>query len=46
MSPELQAEFDEWERMSGETMAYLDEQEDLGWKMYPLARVEEAQNCG
>ncbi len=29
--PELQAEFDEWERMSNETMARLDAEEDLGW---------------
>ena len=31
MTPELQAEFDEWERMSDETMARLDVEEDLGW---------------
>lgn len=31
MTPELQAEFDDWERMSDETMARLDVEENLGW---------------
>lgn len=44
--PELQAEFDEWERMSNETMARLDAEEDLGWRTSPPATVAEARTCG
>ena len=32
ISPELQAEFDFWERVSDETMRLFNEQEDLGWR--------------
>ena len=31
MTPELKTEFDDWERVSDETMARLDVEEDLGW---------------
>ena len=31
ISPELQAEFDAWERLSDEDMARLNEREGLGW---------------
>lgn len=31
ISPELQAEFDAWERSSDEDMARLDAEEGLGW---------------
>jgi len=32
ITPELQAEFDAWERASDEDMARLEEREDLGWQ--------------
>ena len=32
LSPELQEEFDAWERASDEDMARLDEREGLGWE--------------